>query len=73
MLSYPKENKVTRFIKLSAFWLSLLTMLWLFVLVFHDEIKIPKREIALKIDITNKVNICLPEDDEIFKETFFGF
>lgn len=73
MIYHPRENKVTKIIKLVAFWMSLFAMFWLFILMFHDDIKIPQKSVTVKLDMKNRVNICLPEDDEVFSESFFDF
>ena len=67
MIYHPLENKVTKFIKIIAFWSSILAMFWLFVLIFHDDVKIPQREVVVKVDIKNRVNICLPEEESFKK------
>jgi hypothetical protein len=64
MIYHPQESKVTKIIKILAFWISILGMLWLCILIFHDDIKIPQNEVKLNISIKNKVNICLPEDEK---------
>lgn len=48
-------------------------MVWLFVLMFLDDIKIPQKTVLVEIDVKNKINICLPENDEIFEKSFFDF
>jgi hypothetical protein len=48
-------------------------MFALFIILVNDDLKIAQREIILKVDVKNKINICLAEDDEIFQESFFGF
>ncbi len=68
MIYHPLENKVTKFIKIIAFWSSILGMLWLFVLIFHDDVKIPQSEVVVKVDIKNRVNICLPEEEDFAKD-----
>lgn len=42
----------------------MLAMLWLVILIFHDDVEIPQKEITLKIDVKNKVNICLVDEEE---------
>jgi len=32
------------------------------VVIKSDDIKIPQKEIVVKIDIKNKINICLPDE-----------
>lgn len=63
MIYHPQESKVTKFIKIAAFWISMLAMLWLVILIFHDDVQIPQREVTVKVDIKNRVNICLPEEE----------
>lgn len=62
MLYHPNESKIAKLIKLSAFWLSLLAMLWLIFIAFNDDIKIVKTQKTIKLDLKNKVNICLPSN-----------
>ena len=64
MIYHPREHKITKITKFLAFWMSLFAMLWFVILIFHDDVKIPQREITLKIDIKNKVNICSSEDND---------
>lgn len=49
-------------LKNTILWLSLLTMFGVFISLFFTDFKPLQKEITLKIDIKNKVNICLPED-----------
>ena len=48
-------------------WISLFTMLALFIFLFSADFKIPQQTIVQKIEIKNKINICLPEDSQILK------
>lgn len=73
MFYHPKDNKITIITKHFVFWLSLSMMAVLFLFSFHDEIKIPRREISQEIDIKNKVNICAPENPKEFKDSFLNF
>jgi hypothetical protein len=54
-------------------WVSLAALFLLVVFLIRDDAKIPQKEIILKIDVKNKVNICLPEDDEFSEKSFFDF
>lgn len=73
MFHHPSDNKFTMFTKHSFFWIGLLSMFVLFVFLFRDDAKIPQREVVIKIDVRDRVNICLPEDEKIFKKSFFDF
>ncbi len=73
MIYHPNESTFNKVIKTIAFWISLLGMLWLFIMMFHDDIKIPQKQVSLKIDISDSVNICLPEDDNNSKDSLFNF
>ncbi len=64
MIYHPQESKVTKFIKIVAFWTSILGMLWLVILIFHDDVKVPQKEVVVNIDVKNHVNICLPESKD---------
>ncbi len=64
MIYHPQESNVIKFFKILAFWGSMLGMLWLCIMVFHDDIKIPQKEVTLVIDMKNRVNICLPEEKD---------
>ncbi len=72
MFYHPSDNKSTVIIKHLIFWISLIAMLVLFVFLFRDDSKLPQREIIVQIDIKNKVNICLPEDEKDSEVSFFG-
>jgi hypothetical protein len=65
MIYHPREHKITKITKFLAFWASMFIMAWLMVSIFHDDIKIPQREITLKIDLKNRVNICAPENNDL--------
>jgi hypothetical protein len=65
MIYHPEEHKLSKVVKILAFWVSMMAMVWLSVMVFHDDVKIPQKQATLKIDLKNKVNICLPQDNEL--------
>jgi len=45
------------------FWTAFLFFSVMFlVLIRKNDIKIPQREIVLKVDIKDKINICLPDE-----------
>jgi hypothetical protein len=73
----PKARfRANYFIILKYFCLSIALFAIVLTVTFFAirDTKIPRKEIALKIDIANKVNICLPEDNELFDEkSFFDF
>jgi len=71
MIYHPKEKKVTKIIKLVAFWASLLLMMWFVILIFHDDVKIPQRDTVMKLNMKNKMNICQSEKEEVSKKSLF--
>lgn len=71
MFYHPNDNKITMITKHLIFWIGLLSMFVLFVFIVQDDAKIPQRLITLKINMEDRVNICLPEDEKIFKKSFF--
>jgi hypothetical protein len=71
MLYHPKEHFLSKIIKIIAFGTSLFVMIWLFLLVLFDDIKIPQKEETLTVNLQNQINICLPEEES--KENFFNF
>jgi hypothetical protein len=71
MIYHPKEKKVTKIIKLLAFWFSLLLMMWFVILIFHDDVKIPQRTTVMKLNMKNKINICRPEKEDVSKKSLF--
>ncbi|OFW95423.1 MAG: hypothetical protein A2887_06845 [Alphaproteobacteria bacterium RIFCSPLOWO2_01_FULL_40_26] len=73
MLYHPFDNKFTILLKHLVFWAALFSMFALFVFLVFDDTKILQKEVILKIDIKDKVNICLPEDEKIFQKSFFDF
>lgn len=74
MIYHPEEHKIAKIVKFFAFWCSLFAMAWIFLAIFNADLNIPQREISLKLDVTNKVNICLPAEEAAFEEeSFFSF
>jgi hypothetical protein len=73
MFYHPRDKKAIIIAKHALFWTSLCAMFGLFLFVFLDEVNVPQRVTTIKVDIKNKVNICLPEDEKIFKRSFFNF
>lgn len=73
MFYHPNDNGFTAIVKHLVFWASLITMFGMFILLFRDDAKIPQKDVIVKLDVKNKVNICQPEDEKIFKKTFFNF
>jgi len=66
-------NKFIAIVRLIAFWGGLFAMFALFIVLVNDDLKIPQKTVTVKLDVRNKINICLPEDDKIFEESFFDF
>lgn len=57
------ESKMSIFIKCSLFWIGLILIVVTFISLSHkSDLKIPQREYTIKIDIKNRVNICLPDE-----------
>lgn len=52
-----------KFIKLTLFWSIIALLLMIFTFLAKYEIKPRKREVEIKIDIKNKINICIPEEE----------
>ncbi len=73
MFYHSHDDNIARLIKHSMCWVSLAALFLLVVFLIRDDAKIPQKEIILKIDVKNKVNICLPEDDEFSEKSFFDF
>lgn len=73
MFYHPNDNKFTIMLKHMIFWLVFFTMATSLVFVISDDVKVPQKEVVLKIDVKDKVNICLPEDEKIFEKSFFDF
>ncbi len=72
MFYHPQDSKITIAIKHFAFWTALISMFVMFIFLLSDDAKILQKEVTLEIDVKNKVNICLPEDN-FPKKTFFDF
>jgi hypothetical protein len=73
MFYSPDDSKATRISKHVIFWIGLGSMFALFVFLFSSDLSIPQREVNVEIDIKNRVNICLPEDEKFAKKSFFSF
>lgn len=73
MFYHPNDSKATIITKHLIFWISMFTMIGLFIFLFRDDVKIPQEEVTLKIDLHNKINVCAPEEDDLDKKSFFEF
>jgi hypothetical protein len=63
MFHHKHESKLSIFIKHSLFWVGLIVIVLTFIsLSKRSDIKIPQREITVKINLDNKINICLPDE-----------
>jgi len=63
MFYHRRESKLSIFIKYSLFWSGLIFMIVItFLMVGKNDIKIPQRDVMLKVDIKDKINICLPDE-----------
>ncbi|MDX2083673.1 MAG: hypothetical protein SFV53_06790 [Rickettsiales bacterium] len=65
---YSNENSVIALMQYIVLWISLFFMLVIFILLFRADFKAPQRLVDKKIDIQNKVNICLPEPEKTAKD-----
>ncbi len=64
MLYNINDSNFSKIIKQSVFWISLASMVALFIFLAKNEIKPAQKPITLKINVNNKVNICLPDDEK---------
>jgi len=63
MFYHKREGKLSIIIKYFLFWSGILFMLLtFFILIDKNNIQIPQQEITLNIDISDKMNICLPDE-----------
>ena len=65
---YSSDNRVVAVMQYVVLWVSLFAMFALFILLFRADFKMPQKTVTQKIDIKNKINICLPDDSEFLKE-----
>jgi hypothetical protein len=72
MFQSPRGNKITEATKHLVFFASLAMIIVVLVFLIRDEAKIPQREIVLKIDLSNHVNVCEPEEP-LQDKSFFDF
>lgn len=62
---YNFENTLfSRILRVIIFWLAIFCMFYLFAIIVRDESKPKQNQKIIEIDIKNKVNVCLPEEDE---------
>jgi hypothetical protein len=52
-----------KIVKLTAFWLCVACVFFLFGFLIKYELKPTRKPVAIEIDINNKVNICIPEEN----------
>jgi hypothetical protein len=63
MFYHRRESRLSIFIKYFLFWAGLLSMaLVAFLLLRKNDIKVPQRDVVVKVDIKDKINICLPDE-----------
>ncbi len=67
MLYNSHDSLFSKVTKQLVFWLSLSAMLGLFVFLLSNEVKLPQHQISIDIDIKNKINICVPENEKELK------
>lgn len=65
---YSSDNRVIAAMQYIVLWVSLFAMFALFILLFRADLKVPQKTVSVKIDIKNKVNVCLPEDPDFPEE-----
>lgn len=65
---YSRDNSVIAIMQYVVLWVSLFTMFALFILLFRADFKVPQKTVTMKIDVKNKINICLPEDPETLED-----
>lgn len=73
MFYHPGDNKASVITKHTVFWASLALMTFLFIVLFKEEVKIPQKQITVKIDIANKINICHPDLNKDSEKSYFDF
>jgi hypothetical protein len=62
---YSSDNRVVAIMQYVILWVSLFVMLALFILLFRADFKVPQKTVTVKIDVRNKVNVCLPDDPDL--------
>ena len=55
------RNGIIEVIKDIFFWVSFISMFAVFILLFNDDLKVPKQEAVIKIDVKNKLNMCFAD------------
>jgi hypothetical protein len=73
MFYNPHDSKAMVISKHVIFWIGLTAMFGMFILLFTGDFLIPQHEVNIEINIKDRVNICLPEDDKFDKKSFFNF
>lgn len=72
MFQSPRGNKITEATKHLVFFASLAMIIVVLIFLIRDEAKIPQREIVLKIDLSNRINVCEPKEP-LQNKSFFDF
>ncbi len=65
---YSSDNRVVAVMQYVILWVSLFVMFALFILLFRADFKVPQKTVTLKIDVKNKINICLPDDPDFSQQ-----
>jgi len=64
MLYNSSDTNFSKLTKQLIFWLSLASMVGLFLFLLSSETKLPQRKISINIDIKDKINICTPAKEK---------
>lgn len=73
MFFHPNDNKLSLIVKHLIAFFALFSMVILLVYMVMQGANIKQEEKIIAIDITGKVNICLPQYGEFEEESFFSF
>jgi|LauGreSBDMM110SN_4_FD.fasta_scaffold06344_2 hypothetical protein len=66
--SKARDGAARIIIQKAILWISLITIAVLVVTLFRTDFKVPQKTVILKVDIKNRVNICLPESEKEVQE-----
>ena len=62
--SKARNNAAGIIMQKAILWSSLFAMAALVFTLFRADFKVPQKTVTLKVDIKNRVNICLPESEK---------
>ncbi len=73
MFYHPNDSLFTVIIKHLVGFAALCSLFALLVYAIFDEAQIPQKDVTIMVNIEDRVNICVPGEDDVAEKPFFNF